>query len=868
MADSWLQRANAPTAFQYLNEKGVGLDGLVYYVGGYNGAYTDTVRAYDPAANSYAAKAVCPVTPVRGAADAVNGKIIMVRGSSSGSTVYSYDPVANAWTAKASLPGSARHDFGGCGLGDYFYTFGGSAGGTDVYQYDALANTWAAKAAMPRARTWPTAKPLDGIIYLAAGSEPTTEFDSYDPTTDAWTAKAPLLRSYQSGPIGAAVGGRLFVGMGSNLPKTLDSYEPGSNAWTNRATNPGGGQHNAGAGIVGGKVYVAFGERSAAAVAETWEYDPPAPLAPTPVPTTITLLPATATKLPGDQHTVTANVKDQDGLNMSGVRVRFAVTGANPGSGDGLTDTNGNVDFTYIAANGGLDTITAYADSNDNGVRDTGEPQTTATLEVTVVGAAPASGAFDFPGGTPVHMILAPGGAADWPIVSDFRWVERASGGVVSCDGRITSDRFDENPDVYVPGAQWYVIAKETGNVMGIFELKEPVSAGGAVDLLGDGPAMLAEEPVERLLYLNDRYDSWISASGDPHNYNSNKKIRVVIGRNDIVFASTKGEDFNGAEQAGVLFPAVGDRITEIAFTIDKSEDDAGWEFVLYGTNIEQGGNGAALTELTAWGLGVGNPDGTEIVYTVGGDFDLIRLSLRRNAALAGAPAFEARPLNLRVNGRITGSDFSPSDVVRDVFAELGVSDVRVQDTDIEMGHADFVKGNYRAALDRAAQVAGWRWLIYVEGNRLIGDFGPYDTRTWTVLDPEFPHDLQSQERYDIAAVGFTTKDGIAKTVRAQADPNPLRTKRVAPVVDIGRAKQGVAEQRAEDLADYLVTKRYAGTMRFFRVGDEMGNFRAANDVHAGDMLYIPSLRVALRISELNKSTVVADATFPSEERA
>ncbi len=95
-----------------------------------------------------------------------------------------------------------------------------------------------------------------------------------------------------------------------------------------------------------------------------------------PVATTLTLSPGSAAKSKGDSHAVLANVKDQFGNNLPGVRVRFSVTGANevpPSSA--VTPANGNVELTYVGNNAGNDTITAFVDSNMNGVEDSGEPK-------------------------------------------------------------------------------------------------------------------------------------------------------------------------------------------------------------------------------------------------------------------------------------------------------------------------------------------------------------------------------------------------------------------------------------------------------------------------------------------------------------
>jgi Bacterial Ig-like domain (group 1)/Beta-propeller repeat len=96
-------------------------------------------------------------------------------------------------------------------------------------------------------------------------------------------------------------------------------------------------------------------------------------------PYTLTLSPVTAMNTVGTPHTVTATVRDFGGRPVPGVTVRFTVSGANSTTGSCVTATNGQCSFTYTGMHAGTDTITAYADTNTNGMRDAGEPSGMAT---------------------------------------------------------------------------------------------------------------------------------------------------------------------------------------------------------------------------------------------------------------------------------------------------------------------------------------------------------------------------------------------------------------------------------------------------------------------------------------------------------
>jgi Big-like domain-containing protein len=116
--------------------------------------------------------------------------------------------------------------------------------------------------------------------------------------------------------------------------------------------------------------------------AKTWVPGPPA---------TLTLAPKTATNTVDSQHCVTATVKDQFGNPTPSITVRFSVTGSVTTSGSSPTNASGQATFCYIGPSlPGSDVITAFADTNDNGVQDAGEPSDTATKAWVLPTSTPA----------------------------------------------------------------------------------------------------------------------------------------------------------------------------------------------------------------------------------------------------------------------------------------------------------------------------------------------------------------------------------------------------------------------------------------------------------------------------------------------
>jgi hypothetical protein len=93
---------------------------------------------------------------------------------------------------------------------------------------------------------------------------------------------------------------------------------------------------------------------------------------------TLSLSPQTATNIIGSQHCVTATVTSASGP-VSGVTVVFDVSGANTAHGMTTTASNGQAHFCYTGIATGSDSISAFADLNNNGTQDAGEPSDTAS---------------------------------------------------------------------------------------------------------------------------------------------------------------------------------------------------------------------------------------------------------------------------------------------------------------------------------------------------------------------------------------------------------------------------------------------------------------------------------------------------------
>ena len=185
-------------------------------------------------------------------------------------------------------------------------------------------------------------------------------FDSFVTQFDS-LASATLLYSTYLGGSGAEIGRGITVDPNGN------AYVTGDTLSTDFPTTPGAFD-------------TTFTGTIDAFVAKIGEIVEP--------PATLTLNPPTATNPVETQHCVTATVKDAGGNPAPSVTVRFTVTGSVSTSGSATTDANGQATFCYMGPPlPGADTITAFADTDNDGTQDAAEPMGAAaktwTLPVT-----------------------------------------------------------------------------------------------------------------------------------------------------------------------------------------------------------------------------------------------------------------------------------------------------------------------------------------------------------------------------------------------------------------------------------------------------------------------------------------------------
>ena len=207
-SDSWSLTTPLPTVINHPMAVGVG--GLVYSIGGQtaasgSGPFIDEVWAYDPADESWSARAPMPTIRSSGVTVVISAKIYVAGGRPPhGSDFAVYDTVADEWETLSDLP-TARNHIAAAAIRGKIYVVGGRFGAgfrselTNVLEmYDPLTREWSTMAPMPTVRSGHNGIAAYGCFHVFGGegnSNPSGLFDNhevYDPRTDEWTELAPM----------------------------------------------------------------------------------------------------------------------------------------------------------------------------------------------------------------------------------------------------------------------------------------------------------------------------------------------------------------------------------------------------------------------------------------------------------------------------------------------------------------------------------------------------------------------------------------------------------------------------------------------------------------------------------------------------
>jgi N-acetylneuraminic acid mutarotase len=181
--NTWTPLAPMPTPRGGATASEVG--GVIYVAGGLieDGSSVSTVEAYDPASNTWSIVAPMAVARDNPGSASLGGKMYVFGGRTrladgtevapTLGSVEAYDPAANTWTARAPMPTGRRTMFVG-NLNGRAQLMGGERtpdGGTfpQNEEYDPITNTWRQLTAMRTPRHGTAGGTIGDSIYVAGG---------------------------------------------------------------------------------------------------------------------------------------------------------------------------------------------------------------------------------------------------------------------------------------------------------------------------------------------------------------------------------------------------------------------------------------------------------------------------------------------------------------------------------------------------------------------------------------------------------------------------------------------------------------------------------------------------------------------------
>jgi len=255
---TWAARADMPTPRALFGASAVG--GRIYTIGGTTRGLDKlaVVEAYDTATDTWTRRADMP-TPRNALSTAVvDGKVYAIGGwgldrpeggwesldpkalAKDFSTVEAYDPATDTWAARADMP-TPRSHMTVSAFGGKIYAIGGGVPPrtarsgeyhSQIAVYDTATNRWAPGAELPTPRSVLSSSVIDGLIYVMGGANSrgpassaeeilrslrtVSVVDVYDPASGRWTRDRDLAtpRGWFST---STVNGKVYVVGGRSL---------------------------------------------------------------------------------------------------------------------------------------------------------------------------------------------------------------------------------------------------------------------------------------------------------------------------------------------------------------------------------------------------------------------------------------------------------------------------------------------------------------------------------------------------------------------------------------------------------------------------------------------------------------------------
>jgi hypothetical protein len=246
--DTWTIQASRVGVFHSNGAEKIGT--RIYFSGGSPvfetpSSYTNLVWAYDYSHDKMIQKASLPIVSGEGVSGVLNGKLYVLPGVCSGERYpqpgycaeertrrfYRYDPATNTWLARAASPHYHRSGAAGVLNGKLYVAAGFSNSSftkvANLDVYDPGTNSWTTRAPVPTGGRALGAV-LGGRFYVITGSGTY----AYNPATNSWTTRASPAQGHDELVTVMLNGAARLLAVGgshgpeSDIPNDTELYTP------------------------------------------------------------------------------------------------------------------------------------------------------------------------------------------------------------------------------------------------------------------------------------------------------------------------------------------------------------------------------------------------------------------------------------------------------------------------------------------------------------------------------------------------------------------------------------------------------------------------------------------------------------------
>ncbi len=227
----WEEKAPVSVA-RYAYDGATVLNGKIYFAGGSDGTYKDTLECYDSLTNTWGSLIPIPSARVAMGVTSLNNKIYAIGGIDDNGDLLKteiFNPSENSWSLGPSLPHTIDHG-DAITFNNSIYLIGGNDANSKIatnYILEANASDWVAKAPMSVARGGQRLVIFEDRIWAMGGNDAYSGtntlnlVESYDPVSDSWRLEPSLPVKKHWGSAWVA-NGKIYIAGGASA---VDVYE-------------------------------------------------------------------------------------------------------------------------------------------------------------------------------------------------------------------------------------------------------------------------------------------------------------------------------------------------------------------------------------------------------------------------------------------------------------------------------------------------------------------------------------------------------------------------------------------------------------------------------------------------------------------